>query len=373
MHTTGEPTRIVYAGYPPLSGTLLEQRALARSKYDHVRRKLLLEPRGHRDMYGAVLRPATELVDSGEADIGVLFMTNVGYSNMCGHATIALGRFLIDTHDTSIFPNRWRLRSDDGSTVIKLHVPSGIVVVAVKTRPDHRADASAPVSFTSVPCFATGIGVQIAIPADRRWRVGQSVRTVTVDFACGGGYFAIVRADELYDAGKSDLSGGDLKDLDEATSTLKDLVNENPSLRKYVTPPNTNPSGAELGLLRALVVSLPGLGVIGSGTTSAETGICYFDDHQIDRSPTGSAAGARMALAYAQGAIHLNEGRTYHSLLSNSKGGKGSFKARVLEETAGGVIVKIEGFAFYTGYHTFISEEEDILGDDGFILEQLHS
>jgi len=93
MHTTGEPTRIVYAGYPALSGTLLEQRALASEKYDHLRRRLILEPRGHRDMYGAVLRQSTELVDAGLADIGVIFMTNDGYSNMCGHATIALGRF----------------------------------------------------------------------------------------------------------------------------------------------------------------------------------------------------------------------------------------------------------------------------------------
>lgn len=78
MHTTGEPTRIIYAGYPVLGGTLLEQRAEAKSRYDHVRKSLMLEPRGHRDMYGAILRQDTELTAAGEAHIGVLFTTNEG-------------------------------------------------------------------------------------------------------------------------------------------------------------------------------------------------------------------------------------------------------------------------------------------------------
>lgn len=51
MHTTGEPVRVVYAGYPELSGTLLEQREEARSKYDAIRKQIMLEPRGHNDMW----------------------------------------------------------------------------------------------------------------------------------------------------------------------------------------------------------------------------------------------------------------------------------------------------------------------------------
>src|SRR6187402_2556894 len=106
MHTTGEPTRIIYKGFPELRGSLLEQRAEAKASHDNIRAQLILEPRGHWDMYGAVLRQQTELVASGEAHIGVLFMHNDGFSTMCGHATIALGRFLIDTHDLSVFPKR---------------------------------------------------------------------------------------------------------------------------------------------------------------------------------------------------------------------------------------------------------------------------
>src|ERR1051326_2946907 len=86
MHSTGEPTRIVVKGYPSLDGTLLQQRAQAKVQHDHVRKRLMLEPRGHADMYGAILRPETELTASGYAHIGVLFMHNEGYSTMCGHA-----------------------------------------------------------------------------------------------------------------------------------------------------------------------------------------------------------------------------------------------------------------------------------------------
>ncbi len=56
----------------------------------------MLEPRGHREMYGALLVNETELTVKGEADIGVLFMHTQGWSTMCGHATIGLGRFLVD-------------------------------------------------------------------------------------------------------------------------------------------------------------------------------------------------------------------------------------------------------------------------------------
>ena len=79
MHTIGEPTRIVFEGYPEIRGTLLEQRAAAQAKHDHIRKTLMLEPRGHREMYGAILRQETELTRTGEAHIGVLFTTNEGY------------------------------------------------------------------------------------------------------------------------------------------------------------------------------------------------------------------------------------------------------------------------------------------------------
>ncbi|KAH7144242.1 putative proline racemase [Dactylonectria estremocensis] len=370
MHTTGEPTRIVYAGYPSLQGTLAKQRALASSEHDHIRRRLILEPRGHRDMYGAVLRQSTELVDTGEADMGVLFMTNDGYSNMCGHATIALGRFLIDTHDPEIFPRRHALMADAKGTHIRLHLPCGIVTVTIQTLPDGRSDPFKPVSFVSVPSFATAVGVPVPIPIEKRWRVGKTIKEVTVDIAFGGAFFCMVEAPLLYDSGsKQNLTGNDLNDLDEAAFTIISLINEDPELRKLLT--SNAPITAELGKLYAAVVVFKGLGKKSPETKGVETGICYFDNHQIDRSPTGSAVCARAALAYAKREISLGDLCTYQSLVSNNHQGEGSFAAKVVDQTDIGVRIQLEAYAYYTGAHVSFAESGDILGDDGFLLGSL--
>lgn len=85
------------------------------------------------------------------------------------------------------------------------------------------------------------------------------------------------------------------------------------------------------------------------------------------------AVGARVALAHAKGELSLGEAWTYQSLLSNSKGGRGSFVGSVIEEMDSSVRVKLEGFAYYTGSHTFIVEEGDMLGDEGFTLDSLRA
>jgi len=93
MHTGGEPLRIITKGYPVLEGkTILAKRAFVRDNHDHLRKMLLFEPRGHYDQYGALIVEP----DLPEADLAVLFMHNEGYSTMCGHAVIALGRYIVD-------------------------------------------------------------------------------------------------------------------------------------------------------------------------------------------------------------------------------------------------------------------------------------
>ena len=93
MHTGGEPLRIITQGYPAIQGnTILEKRRYVTQHLDHLRKFLMFEPRGHKEMYGALLvEPSL-----AEADIAVLFMHNEGYSTMCGHAVITLSRYEID-------------------------------------------------------------------------------------------------------------------------------------------------------------------------------------------------------------------------------------------------------------------------------------
>ncbi|PSN69520.1 putative proline racemase [Corynespora cassiicola Philippines] len=379
MHTTGEPTRIIYAGYPDLKGALLEQRRIAQAKYDHIRRQVILEPRGHRDMYGAVLRHSTELVDGGNADIGILFMTNEGYSTMCGHATIALGRFLVDCWDTKIFPSRPNLPFDaiSKTTEVKLHLPCGLVVVTVPTLENGlEADSMRPVSFISVPSFATGMNVRITVPEERKWAALQrkDSNEVTVDFAFGGTFYCMVDAKDL--GAPEPLHGSHLTELNEATRTIKELINENADLRAHCT----HPDSTDLEFLYSIMVVYPNQGDPSPGAQGSETGACYFANQQIDRSPTGGAVAARTALASAKGKLKVGESWTYHSLISASHHGHGSFTGRVVEELASisanapnarGIRVEVQGSAYYTGEHRFVMEEGDLLGGSGFLIDNL--
>src|SRR6476661_5861387 len=92
MHTGGEPLRVFVSGLPPIEGTtVLEKRRYFREHFDHIRKGTMWEPRGHADMYGAVVTP------SSDADFDVFFVHNEGYSTMCGHAIIALVKLAIET------------------------------------------------------------------------------------------------------------------------------------------------------------------------------------------------------------------------------------------------------------------------------------
>ncbi|KAJ3979980.1 hypothetical protein F5890DRAFT_1478098 [Lentinula detonsa] len=217
LHTSGEPTRIIISGFPDLKGeTLLDKRRYASENpdVDRVRKWLMLEPRGHQGMYGAILVKETELTRTGEADIGVLFCHNEGYSTMCGHATIALGRFLIDTHDLDIFPQRpfllEQLTNDNENenendktpirvTTLRIHAPCGVVTVTVPlpiisttpgdSNPNSNSNSNSnstsesnmtripnatylkPIRFKSIQCFVPSSrgGITISVPREMAW------------------------------------------------------------------------------------------------------------------------------------------------------------------------------------------------------------
>lgn len=143
MHTGGEPLRIIVGGYPEVKGdSVLAKRRYVREHLDHLRRALMHEPRGHYDMYGALL------VDSElpEAHLGVLFLHNEGYSTMCGHAVIALGRYAVD----------YGLVKEPRApeTPVNIHCPCGLVKAFV----EYSHGKTGGVRFLSVPAFAFATG-----------------------------------------------------------------------------------------------------------------------------------------------------------------------------------------------------------------------
>jgi trans-L-3-hydroxyproline dehydratase len=93
-HTAGEPLRIILEGLPEIKDrTILEKRKYMKENLDHLRTAMMFEPRGHADMYGAIITEP-ERIDS---DFGVLFLHNEGYSTMCGHGIIALTKVAVRT------------------------------------------------------------------------------------------------------------------------------------------------------------------------------------------------------------------------------------------------------------------------------------
>ena len=281
-------------------------------------------------MYGAVLRPHTELTETGKAEMGVLFLTNDGYSTMCGHATLALGRFLVDSVCDDWSDPMWAgstfstehghqsnqitFYRERGEALLRLHAPCGVVRVTVPfvayEDGSARADTKRPVSYLSVPSYATGVSVVIEVAASGSWpELGQR-REVVVDIAYGGAFYIVVSASQLGfpPAQLNSLTKPTLAALNEATKTLKRIFNSNAELRAQYLQ---HAEHADLQFLYGVIVTAPS--AIDSGEAASENSICFFANEQVDRSPTGSGVQARVALAYAKGELKLGESRTYHS------------------------------------------------------------
>ncbi|XP_053330772.1 trans-3-hydroxy-L-proline dehydratase [Spea bombifrons] len=327
MHTGGEPVRIVLSGAPEPEGlSLLEKRRWARDHQDWVRRVLLLEPRGHRDMYGAWLVASEE----AEAHLGVLFMHNEGYSTMCGHAVIALGRFALDYGLVK--------EAAGPETPVNIHCPCGLVRAYVT----HSEGRSGAVRFHSVPAFAWATDVPVEVPG---------YGPVVLDVAYGGAFYAFVSAERF----GLDVCASKTRDLVDVAAAVTSSVKEQVKL--------THPDSADLAFLYGTVLT------DGKDAYSEEptANMCVFADSQVDRSPTGSGVTARIALQYHKGLIQLNQTRAFKSGATASV-----FTGKALKETTCGgfkaVVVEVSGRAHYTGTSSFVTESEDQL-KDGFLLK----
>ncbi|XP_071971894.1 trans-3-hydroxy-L-proline dehydratase [Engystomops pustulosus] len=326
MHTGGEPLRIVLSGAPVPSGsTLLEKRRWVRENMDWVRRVLMLEPRGHQDMYGALLVPSEE----AEAQLGVLFMHNAGYSTMCGHAVIALGRFALD----------YGLVDPQGpETPINIHCPCGIV----RAYASYSGGRSGQVRFHSVPAFTLCTDVPVDVPGYGK---------VVVDVAYGGAFYAFVSAERF----GLDVCSSRTRDLVDVAGAVSDAVKAQVKIN--------HPDSEDLAFLYGTILT------DGRDAYSEEptANICVFADSQVDRSPTGSGVTARIALQYHKGLIQLEQTRTFKSGATKSL-----FTGKAVKETVCGdykaVIVEVSGQAHYTGTASFTLESDDPL-KDGFLLK----
>ncbi len=318
MHTGGEPVRIVVSGAPEVTGAdILAKRRDARDRLDHVRRLLMFEPRGHADMYGAwLVRPSLP-----GADLAVLFMHNEGYSTMCGHAVIALGRYAVD---------RGLVAASEPVTVVRIECPCGLVEASVAVK-DGRAGA---VSFESVPSFLAARDLSVTVPG-----LGE----VVVDVAYGGAFYALV----------SDARLG----LDIRQSPLRAIVDAGEAVAQAVaaTGVAVHPEDADLSFIYGTIVTDGG-----DGKAAPSRNICIFAGRQVDRSPTGSGVTARMAAMVARGEAGLSEMRSFESLTGALFTGA-AIRAGAMAGRAT-VSVRVAGEAHYCGEAVFEHEPGDAIG-----------
>ena len=317
MHTGGEPLRVITSGLPPIPGdTVLQRRAYFREHHDHLRRALMWEPRGHADMYGAVV------FASRTADFGCFFLHNEGYSTMCGHAVLALTKLAVEA--------RWV----EGPR-LSIEVPAGVVRAEA-----HVTDGKvASSSFENVPSFV--------LLRDRHVEVAGLGR-VRFDVAFGGAFYALVDA---ADAGLK-LVAGEYHRIIDLGRRIKQAV--------AAAFPIAHPFEPELGFLYGTIF----VGPAGNPAHHSRN-VCVFADGEVDRSATGSGVSARAALHHARGELEAGRRITIESLIGST------MTVEVSERTTFGphpaVIPRVGGSASFLGRNELCIDPDDAIGK-GFFL-----
>ena len=324
-HAGGEPLRLVVEGFPsPRGRTMADKREWVKRHADHLRRTLLLEPRGHIDMYGALL---TEPTTPG-SHAGVLFMHGTGYSAMSGHGIIAV---------TTIALERGLLMPGGDGAAIVYDSLAGTIRARATFGPgepgEQRPLRVSSVRFLNVPSFVLRGGLVV--------KVGG--RHVRVDVAFGGEFFAIVDAEAV----GLPLDGDHLPELRRVGVDIAQAVS---AAERIVHPLDAELRGID--------------GAIFTGPPRSDgadlRNVTVFGDGQVDRSPSGAGTAAVMAVIDAMGLLAPDRPFVHESVIDTRVSGRLAGRTTVGEHDA--IVAEIEGTAWITGEHTFVVRDDDPLG-----------
>ena len=343
LHCAGEPLRMIRSGFPDVPDLpILDRRRWVAANADHVRRAIINEPRGHRDMYGAILLPP----HSRDADICLLFMHNEGYSTMCGHGVIAVTTALVEE---GLFP------SSSPTTTIRYEVPAGIVVAQAATVASEQGVAVGGVRFTNVPSYLAAQGLPIAPDGLRLHGGAAEAGYLSVDLAFGGAYYGIVDAASLGLRVVPEQASA----LRRAGAIITDL------LRRDHTP--AHPTDPDLGFVYGTIIvdRQPASSPDGLARDATLRNATIFADAELDRSPCGSGTSALLASMYGRGLAGIGDEIVNAGITGEA------FRGRIEGETMLGdepaIVTSVAGRAFITGYSLLVVDERDPLGE-GFVL-----
>jgi proline racemase len=322
-HTMGEPTRIIVGGVPHVPGkTMAEKKYFLEKNMDNLRTTLMLEPRGHRDMFGSILTPPV----NEEADFGIIFMDGGGYLNMCCHGAIGAVTVAIETGMVAM---------KAPVVDVVMDTPAGIIKSSARVENEKVKE----VSIINVPSFHYRKDVEIEI-----FEIGK----ISVDIAFGGSFFAIVDAKHL----GLKVAPGNARKLTEIGLKIRDAVNRTLEI-KHPT------------LDHIRTVDLVEIYDEPTDPKTTYKNVVVFGQGQVDRSPCGTGTSAKLATLYSKGRINKGDLFVYESILGTS------FKGRIVEITQVGeyeaIIPEITGAAYITGFNHFVIDPDDPL-KYGFVL-----
>ncbi len=322
-HTGGEPLRVITSGFPPIPGkTILEKRKYVKEHQDDIRKMMMLEPRGHSGMYGCII---TEAV-TPDGDFGVLFTHNEGLSTMCGHGIIAVTKVVLQT---GIIPPQ------EGLNTVKIDSPAGRITAFANVKDGCVGE----VSFNNVPSFLYMKDIEVDV---------DGIGTVVCDIAFGGAFYVYVDVAKV----NSTVDPANLEYLIDKGMEIKYKV-----IDKYNV---VHPEEPGLNSIYGTIF-MDKLEYGDKKVTSKN--VCIFADGQIDRSPTGTGTGGRIALMLEKGQLDKDTTLVNISVIDTV------FTCKIVEEVKVGdlpaVVPEVTGNAFITGFNQLVLDPDDPL-PEGF-------
>jgi proline racemase/trans-L-3-hydroxyproline dehydratase len=313
-HTMGEPTRIILQGFPKLQGeTMIERKKFLEKNYDHYRTALMLEPRGHRDMFGALV---TEPI-SEEADLGVIFMDSGGYLNMCGHGSIGTATVAVETGLVEV---------TEPYTNVVLEAPAGIIRTKVKVENGRAVE----VSILNVPAFLFKQDIEVEV---------EGYGKIPVDISFGGSFFALVDTEKIGIA----IEHKNLSVLTDLGMKLLKEINEAIEIKHPY-----------LDITTVDLVEFYGKA---DNPKADLKNVVIFGEAQADRSPCGTGTSAKLAYLYEKGKIGLGEEFVYESITGSMFRGIATKEIEIDGKKA--IIPQITGSAYVTGLNQLILNDYD--------------
>lgn len=321
-HTAGGPTRTITSGIPLLEGNdVAEKMSFFRSHYDHIRKLIMLEPRGHGGMSGAVLTTPSH----ADAHVGAFFITASGYLPACVHSTIGIVAAGLATGFIAAAEHK-------NGGQLNVEVPAGLLSVT-PTLADGMLQS---VAVQTAPAFVSVPELELSL---------DTVRSLQVSIVFSGVFFVLVDLDRLTNHNsdmRKELNTANARHYIELASVILTAANQNRDIRH---PEKSGPQSIDFVLFHEKKEQGIGRDIVINSSGG------------IDRTPCGAGMGAMVADLHSRGQLAAGDGYVLESFLGTQFTGRVVKTATV--DGINAVVPQIEGASYITGLHQFVLQPTD--------------